>query len=83
MCLDNRLTIQYRKMLGYVDVYVSLDRFIAHTFWFLTMRETNLYSAVCLRRARVFTRKRTSLGALTYLTRSSPVTLDDRGKAKS
>lgn len=54
MCLDNRLMMQYRKMLGNVDVYVSLDRFIARTFWLLTMRETNLYAAVCLRRARAF-----------------------------
>lgn len=38
MCLDNRLKTQYKEMLNYVDVYVSLDRFVTRTFWLLTMK---------------------------------------------
>jgi len=84
MCLDNRLKTQYKEMLSYVDVYVSLDRFVTRTFWLLTMKNkfTHLHAAVCLRRARFYS-KADELGS-TYilLTRSSSATRGNRGVEK-
>lgn len=67
MCLDNRLKTQYKKMLSYVNVYVSLNRFVTRTFWLLTMKNkfTHLRAAVCLRRARFYS-KADELGS-TYI----------------
>lgn len=82
MCLDNRLKMQYRRMLSYVDVYVSLDSF-CWAYFLASNDEKQIYiAAVCLIGRARFYSKADELGSI-YLARSSSATRGDRGAEKA